>query len=183
MDEPVSVFANPAGGAKAAAGEYVRNILALLGDQDPFAVLAATPDAVATAVAGLDERRLQHPERPGKWSLAEVVHHLADSELVWGYRLRRVLADERPTIEGYDQDRWAERLRYAGAPLAPSLALFAALREGNLRLLRGAPAADLQRVGLHAERGEETVAHMVNLYAGHDLLHLRQLARIRAAVG
>jgi hypothetical protein len=183
MSEPVSVFSNRAGDAERGAGDYVRAVLALLGDQDPFAVLAATPGTIEQALAGLDEAGLQTPERPGKWSLAQVVHHLADSELVWGYRLRRVLADERPAIEGYDQDVWAERLRYAGAPLQPALDLFTTLREANLRLLRTAPAADLDRVGVHAERGEESVAHMVKLYAGHDLLHLRQLARIRAAVG
>jgi hypothetical protein len=93
-----------------------------------------------------------------------------------------VLAHDRPAITGYDQDLWAERLDYAGADVKESLAEFGALRKSNLRLVKRASPADLQRAGVHSERGEETVAHMMRMYAGHDLLHLRQIARIRAAL-
>ena len=102
---------------------------------------------------------------------------------MWGYRLRRVLAEERPQIIGYDQDLWANRLRYREAKLADSLATFAALRATNLRLVRATTAEDMQRVGVHTERGEESVAHMLKLYAAHDLVHLRQIERIKKAVG
>lgn len=114
--------------------------------------------------------------------MRHVLQHLADSELVWGYRLRMVLAHDRPQITGYDQDLWAARLEYDDADPDQALKDFAALREANLRLLARASADDLKRVGVHAERGEESVAHMIRLYAGHDLLHLAQLARIRHAV-
>ena len=178
-----SPFANPAGEARDAAQGYVRALLDLLGDREPLAVVAATPAALAGAVAGLDAERLHRPERPGKWSLAEVLAHLADSDLVWGYRLRRVLAEERPTLTGYDQDAWAARLHYRDARVADSLALFGALRAANLRLVRATTPADLQRVGVHSERGEESVTHLLALYAAHDLVHLRQIERIKAAVG
>ena len=101
---------------------------------------------------------------------------------LWGYRLRLVLAQDRPTLTGYDQDLWANRLHYDQAPIDEALDRFAVLRRSNLRLLADATPDDLQRVGVHAERGEERVDHMIRLYAGHDLLHLRQLARIRQAV-
>ncbi len=179
----MSTFANTAGAGAEATAAYVRALLELLGDRDPLVVAAEMVPALERAVAGLDEARLRRPERPGKWSISEVVAHLADSELVWGYRLRRVLAEERPTLSGYDQDRWAERLRYRDATLAESMALFAALRAANLRLLRAAGAADLQRVGLHDERGEESVARMLELYAAHDLVHRRQIERIKATLG
>ena len=91
-----------------------------------------------------------------------------------------VLSHDRPQIAGYDQDRWADRLRYGDADAVQALDDFTALRRANLRLLQRATADDLARVGVHAERGEESVAHMIKLYAGHDLLHLRQLARIKA---
>jgi hypothetical protein len=146
-------------------------------------VLAATPPAIAGILAGLDAARLRRPERPGKWSIGEVIAHLADSELVMGYRFRRILADERPQITGYDQDRWAERLRYRDAEIGDSLAQLGALRTANLRLVRAATAEELQRVGLHSERGEESAAHLLRLWAAHDLVHLRQLERIKAAVG
>jgi hypothetical protein len=114
--------------------------------------------------------------------MGQVVQHLADSDLVWGYRVRLVLAQDRPPLTGYDQDLWSERLHYDKLPIDEALDRFAVLRRSNLRLLANAKPDDLQRVGVHAERGEESVSLMVRLYAGHDLLHLRQLARIRKAV-
>lgn len=87
-----------------------------------------------------------------------------------------------PPITGYDQDRWAERLHYDEADAAQALELFRVLRGANLRLLERATPEDLQRVGVHAERGEESVGYLIRLYAGHDLLHLRQIERIKRAV-
>jgi uncharacterized damage-inducible protein DinB len=180
-----SPFANDFAEAQQPGGttSYVRALLDLLGDRDPLAVVAATPAALERAVDGIDDERLRRPEKTGKWSINEVVAHLADSDLVWGYRLRRVLAEERPQITGYDQDLWADRLRYREANLADSLALLAANRAANLRLIRAASPDDLQRAGVHTERGEESVAHMLKLYAAHDLVHLRQIERIKDAVG
>lgn len=180
-----SPFANNYAEAQQPGGttDYVRALLDLLGDRDPLAVVEATPAALQRATAGVDEAKLRQPEREGKWSVSEVVAHLADSELVWGYRLRRVLAEERPQIIGYDQDLWADRLRYRQARLADSLATFSALRATNLRLVRATTPEDMERVGVHTERGEESVAHMLKLYAAHDLVHLRQIERIKKAVG
>jgi len=122
------------------------------------------------------------PERPGKWSICQVLSHLSDSELVWGWRSRLILAQDRPPLTGYDQDLWAERLQYAEADPHESLSMFRTLRASNLRLIERATPSDLQRVGVHSERGEESLGHLLKLYAGHDLLHLNQIARIRAAV-
>jgi len=178
----VSVFTNPASGTPEEGRAYVAAVLGLLGDEDPLAVLRDGPEAVEQALAGLPVDQLGTPEAPGKWSMAAVVQHLADAELVWGWRLRLVLVQDRPAITGYDQDRWAERLRYDRADAKVALWDFASLRRSNLRLLKGASAADLDRVGVHEERGEESVGHTIRLYAGHDLMHRRQLARIRAAL-
>jgi hypothetical protein len=178
----MSVFTNPAGRSIEQAREYTAAVLGLLGPQDPLNVLRSTPDALRKAIVGLTERELSQSEAPGKWSIRHVVRHLADSDLVWGYRLRLVLAQDRPTLTGYDQDRWAERLNYDQAPVEMALEEFSVLRRSNLRLIAGASAGDLERVGVHAERGEESVAHMIRLYAGHDLLHVAQLARIRQAI-
>jgi hypothetical protein len=114
--------------------------------------------------------------------MRDVLAHLADSDLVWGWRLRLVLAQDRPTLTGYDQDRWAARLGYADSDPHDSVALFSTLRQSNLRLLGRASPDDLQRVGVHVERGEESLAHHMKLYAGHDILHLNQLERIRRSV-
>ena len=178
----MSVFTNRASRSADQARDYTAAILSLVGGREPLDVLRQTPDAVRSKVAGLSDSQLSAPEASGKWSMRQVVRHLADSDLVWGYRLRMVLAHDRPTITGYDQDLWADRLRYDRADLEQALQELAVLRRSNLSLLAGASAADRQRVGVHAERGEESVDHMIRMYAGHDLLHLQQLDRIRAAV-
>jgi uncharacterized damage-inducible protein DinB len=175
----MSVFTNPASGSKGHADAYVAAILDLLGTRDPRAVLGETVTALRAAVAGLDNAALAAPEAPGKWSIQQVLAHLADSDIVWAYRVRMILAHDRPTLTGYDQDLWADRLRYDRTPAASSLDTLAAVRAANLALLDRMPPDALNRVGLHAERGEESVAHLMRLYAGHDLLHLAQTARLR----
>ena len=178
----MSVFSNPAGRSIEHATAYTTAVLDLLGSADPMGVLRDTPSALTRGIDGLDGAQLSHPETADKWSIVQVLQHLADSELVWGYRLRMVLAHDRPAITGYDQDLWAARLHYEEADPHRALQEFDMLRGTNLRLLARASAGDLARVGVHAERGEESVAHMIRLYAGHDLLHLAQIARIRRAI-
>jgi hypothetical protein len=178
----MSVFTNPASSTPEETARYVRSLLALLGESDPVAVLRATPDALAQFVEMLPESLVAMPEAAGKWSIRDVVQHLADSELVGGFRLRLVLAQDRPPLTAYDQDLWAHRLRYSEVDVRVALEQFTVLRRANLRLWAQLGPADLSRAGIHAERGEETLEHLRKLYAAHDLLHLRQLERIRAAL-
>ena len=175
----MSIYSNPATGAAEDAERYVAAVIALLGDADPMTVLRSSVSWFTENTRGLSRSALSTPERPGKWSIAAVLQHVADSELVWGYRLRKVLSEDRPTLTGFDQDRWSDRLRYAEADRDHTLAVFDVLRAANLRLLDNASASDLSRFGVHAERGEESVSRMVRLYAGHDLVHRRQVERIR----
>jgi uncharacterized damage-inducible protein DinB len=132
------------------------------------------------ALQGLSAKQLKQREAEGKWSVTDVLQHLADSELVWGFRLRMTLAHERPPLMGYDQDLWASRLHYREADHQQALKQFMVLRESNLNLLDRASKDDLQRVAVHAERGEQTLEEMVRLCAGHDLVHINQVARIKA---
>ena len=178
----MSVFTNPATGAADHAAAYVRAILELLGDREPVAVLRDTLVMLPRAVEGVSHTALRKPEAPGKWSINQVLQHLADSEIVWAWRMRLILAQDRPQLTGYDQDLWADRLHYQDAEPSDALEMFDLLRRGNLRLLERASPADLKRVGVHVERGEESLEHLRRLYAGHDLLHLRQIERIRRAV-
>lgn len=178
----MSVFANPAHYAPEAAHAYVTALLDLLGDRDPLDTLARTPALLRDSTDGLDDALLTTPEAPDKWSVVEVVQHLADSELVYGYRMRLIVAAERPPIPGYDQDAWAVRLGYRERRLEDALADLEAMRTMNLRFLRARSDAELDRIGLHAERGEESVRHLTRLLAGHDLVHLRQIERIKKAV-
>jgi uncharacterized damage-inducible protein DinB len=178
----MSVFTNPATGAAEHATAYVRAVLQLLGDREPMDVLRDMPAALPRATEGLSPRQLRQPECPGKWSISQILQHLADSEVVWAWRLRLILAQDRPPLTGYDQDRWAERLHYDDADPSDAIELFTVLRRASLRLLKRASLADLNRVGVHVERGEESLAHLRQLYTGHDLLHLRQIERVRRAI-
>lgn len=178
----MSVFTNPATGAAMHAAAYVSAILELLGDREPTAVLREMPSALPRAIEGLSPQQLRQPERPGKWSIGQILQHLADSDVVWAWRMRLILAQDRPQLTGYDQDLWAERLHYDQANPTEVLELFVVLRRANLRVIERATPADLKRVGVHVERGEESVEHLRRLYAGHDLMHLRQIERVRRAV-
>jgi hypothetical protein len=178
----MSVFSNRSIDSPQERAKYSKAVLELVGGREPLAVLRETPAAAARAIEGLSAAQLRKPEAPGKWSIAQVLQHLADSDLVWGWRVRLILAQDRPTLTGYDQDLWAERLRYADADPQEALEQLQVLRRGNLGLIARATPDDLKRVGVHSERGEESVGYLCGLYAGHDLLHLRQLDRIRATV-
>jgi hypothetical protein len=169
--------------AVADAAAYTAAILAALGSRDAFEILRTTPAAVRQTVTGLPAAVLSTAEKPGKWSMLHVVQHLADAELVGAFRFRMILTQDRPALQGYDQDRWADALRYAESDLEGALEQFTTLRAANLRLLERASPTERRRVGVHAERGEESVEHLMRMHAGHDLVHLRQMARIARAVG
>jgi uncharacterized damage-inducible protein DinB len=178
----MSVFTNPATGAAEHAAAYVRAVLELLGDREPIAVLREMVFRLPQAIEGLSPEQLRQPEQAGKWSIGQVLQHLADSEVVWAWRMRLILAQDRPQLTGYDQDLWAERLHDDREDPSDALDLFTVLRRANLRLLQRASPADLKRTGVHVERGDESLEHLQRLYAGHDLLHLRQIERVRRAV-
>jgi uncharacterized damage-inducible protein DinB len=175
----MSVFSNTSKDAPELRSQYAAAVLGLIGDRNPVDVLRDTPGVAARAVATLTPEKLLRPEAPGKWSVAQVLRHLADTDVVWGWRMRLILAQDRPVITGFDQDLWADRLDYANADPNESLETFAVLRRDNLRLIERATPDDLERVGVHAERGEESAGYLVRLYAGHDLMHLAQIERVK----
>jgi hypothetical protein len=179
----MSVFSNPSGRSRELAAAYTSALLELVGDRDPLDILAELPAALPRLVDGLTDAELTRPEAPGKWSVLQVVDHLCDQETVNAFRFRVVAAEDEPPIQGYDQDRWAERLRYGAADPKTLIAELTALRGRNLRLLRALTPAELKRVGHHQERGPESVEYIMRLNAGHDMVHRRQIARIRGALG
>jgi uncharacterized damage-inducible protein DinB len=178
----MSVFTNPAGRSSEDARAYTTAVLDLLGARNGLEVLRQTATALRRSLDELTEQQVAEPEAAGKWAVRDVIQHLADSELVWGYRLRMVLAQDRPQLAGYDQDLWAQRLGYRESYPREALKEFSVIRNANLRVLERTSQKDRERVGVHADRGEESVEHMIRLYAGHDLLHLRQVDRIRGKV-
>jgi len=175
-------MANPTIQPDAAAKAYIAGLLQALGAQSPLEVLRTTPSRLREAIEGQSEDQLYRREAPDRWSVAHVLQHLADSELVGAYRFRMILAQDRPEIQAYDQDLWAERLHYDLADPAESLDDFTAIRAANVRLFERSTPSERERVGIHAERGEESLGFLQRIYAGHDLVHLRQLERIRQAI-
>ena len=175
----MSVFTNRATHSKEQGQAYTAAVVGLVGESAPLEILTKTEGRLRDAIGGLSRAQLATREAPDKWAINHVLRHLADSEIVWGWRMRMALAHDRPPITGYDQDAWADRLGYGEADAEESVNEFGVLRAGNLRLLSRATAEDMKRVGVHAERGEESVAHMMTLYAGHDLLHIAQIERIK----
>ena len=150
-----------------------------LGGLDPILVMATTPDRLRKALKGLSEKQLEKRPLPGKWSIKEIVAHLADGEVILGSRYRLVAAHDRPALVGYDQDSFVLMLGVDNTTTVDLLDDFSLARAVNLGLLQRLPTGSLERVGLHSERGEESILKMLAMYAGHDLHHLRQIETIR----
>ena len=136
-------------------------------------ILAATPGEIGQLMLAIGADRENIAPAPGKWSPAEIVAHLADCELVFGFRLRQTLAEDSPVIQPFDQDDWAKR--YAVYNMASALEMFRAARVWNVKLIGGASEADFAREMTHPERGTMTFQTVVETMAGHDLNHLGQL--------
>lgn len=147
-----------------------------LDDRPVEEIIAVTPGEVGKLIEAIGPARGLQPPTPGKWSAGEIVAHLADCELVFGFRLRQTLAEELPTIQPFDQERWAKT--YHGITPAEALHAFKAFREWNLILLEDLPPAARSRKLTHPERGTMTFQTIVETMAGHDLNHLGQLRRI-----
>lgn len=158
--------------------QYIARLLGYVGKQKPLNVLKSTPARVERLLRGASARKTGRRPAPGKWSIREIVFHLADSELVYGYRLRTILARNRARLIAFDQNDWAASGRYNRRDLRAALDMLRTLRKANLELLQVIPRQQWNYYGIHQERGKESVTHLTRLYAGHDLNHLNQIRRI-----
>ena len=160
---------------------YTARMLALAGDDEPLGVLAETPARIGRLIAGRSAADLQRSPEPGRWSIAEIVSHLADAEIVLGYRARMILASPGTPIQAFDQDAFVRSQHAESSNAFESLSLFAVARAATLRLFRGLSEEELDRFGIHSERGKESLRHLEKMYAGHDRNHLAQIERLVAA--
>jgi hypothetical protein len=135
---------------------------------------------VESALAGMSERELDIAEADGEWTPRLVIHHLADSEMWAAMRMRRLLAEDNPWIQGYDQVAYVETLLYWERPIQSSLQAFRYARETTAELLRRLPAEAFERGGEHEETGRITVGSMLAYYAEHAHDHAAQIRRARA---
>lgn len=160
--------------------KYVDRILSYTEGQKPLKVQAATAGALARLVKGVSPARLRKRPTPEQWAVVEILAHLADSELVCGWRLRAILGAPGTPIEAYDQNAWASAGHYTTRDPKQCIEQFRAMRKANLALLNSLTQEQWGHHGMHAERGKETVEQIVSLIAGHDLNHLQQIERLLA---
>jgi hypothetical protein len=139
------------------------------------------PELLAVVLTGVFGEEEDFVTAPGKWSIRQIVAHLADSELVFAHRFRQVLAEDNPTLIAFDQDAWAARLDYSHRKPKASLETFRRLRAENHELLKDQPETAFGRVGNHTERGDITLQRMVEGSAAHAESHARQMQTIREA--
>ena len=158
--------------------QYTQRMLGNIEGKEPLRVQRETPKKLAKLIRGLNKKQLTRRPAPDKWSIAEILAHLADAELVGSWRMRHVIGNNGATIQPFDQNVWASTFAYARRDPKQSLELFRILRENNLAMLKSLSNELWENYGMHQERGKESVAHIVNMYAGHDLNHLGQVERI-----
>src|ERR1700681_2312689 len=158
--------------------QYTERMLNHSQGKDPLRLQQAAPKKFAALTNALSKKRLAQRPGPGQWSIAEILAHLADAELVIGYRMRLILAANGTTIQAFDQDAWAATFNYGRRDPKISLETFRALRENNLLVLKTVSKNLMENYGIHSERGQETVTHFLRMVAGHDLNHLQQIEQI-----
>ena len=134
---------------------------------------------VMNALDGFPAESLTAHPIPGKWSAREIVHHLADSESASAIRLRRLLVEDKPLIQGYDQEQFASKLRYNERDMAPSLEAFRSARATTAQLLSLMSEEEWKREGVHSESGRYTVEDWLAIYAAHAHNHAAQIQRLR----
>jgi hypothetical protein len=160
------------------AAQYKRRILGYQKGKNPVSVLASTPRKISALLRGASTRKLRWKPEQDRWSASEILAHLADTELTFGFRMRLVLGSNGTRIQAFDQDVWATNFQYERQDPRASFDAYRAGREHNLRLLRLLPPGMWNYYGMHEERGKETISRMTEMMAGHDLNHLRQIAKL-----
>jgi len=162
------------------AQQYIQRILDHVDGQDEIKVQRSTAARLKKLTTGLTPKQLKWQPEPGKWSIAEIVAHLADVEIAASWRMRLIIGDSGTTTQPFDQDVWASVFQYNQRDVKRSLEVFRVLRENNLAMLDALPHESWEYYGMHLERGKETIAHLARMFAGHDTNHLRQIESIVA---
>lgn len=162
------------------AEQYISRILGHVDGQDAVKVQRSTAARLKKATSGLTPKQLQWKPEAGKWSIAEITAHLADAEIVGSWRMRQIIGASGTAVQPFDQDVWASIFQYAKRDTKQSIETFRVLRENNLAMLKTLPKEAWDSYGMHMERGKETLAHIVRMFAGHDVNHAVQIEGIVA---
>jgi hypothetical protein len=158
--------------------QYVARISGYVAGKNHLKVLGQTAGTIVRLISKATNRQLLSRPSSEKWSPAEILVHLAESEIVFGYRLRIVLGSNGATVQAFDQNAWQENTGYLKKSPREAFELFRVLRKNNIKLLKSLKKEHWDCYGVHQERGRESISRMVELYAGHDVNHLRQMAAL-----
>jgi hypothetical protein len=158
--------------------DYQAKLHAYTTGRDPLAMQAETPKLIAALVQGVPEEKLSQRPLPDKWSVGEIIAHLAEDELVTSWRYRQMIENSGCPLASFDQDQWARLGDYRSWNPADALEMFRLLRDANLRMLRNLSSEEWGRFGVHAERGRISVRDLALHMAGHDMNHVDQIRTI-----
>lgn len=158
--------------------QYIQRINGYAEGKQPLAVQGATAKKLERLIKGVPTSKLRKRPAPGKWSVREILAHLAEAEIVAAFRMRLILGAPGIPIAAFDQDAWVVSGHYDKRDPRKSLEQFRVVREANLALLKLLTPEQWKRYGMHSERGQETIEHIVKMFAGHDINHLRQIEQI-----
>jgi len=158
--------------------QYMARITGYVAGKDHMTVLQSTANTLAGLVKNAQADKLIQRPVPDKWSIAEILAHLAESEIVLAYRLRLVLSASGTVIQAFDQNVWHDNANYLNNDTAGALKLFEVLRSSNVTLLKSLSKDQWNKYGMHQERGKETVTRIVEMFAGHDVNHMMQIEGI-----
>lgn len=163
------------------AQQYIHRITGHVEGKQPLAVQATTAKKLERLIKGVSTGKLRKRPAANKWCVSEIVAHLGDAEIVIGFRMRLILGKPGIPIAAYDQDSWVTSGHYEKRDPHKSVEQFRVVREANLALLKSLTPEQWQHYGMHSERGQETIEHIVRMTAGHDMNHLQQIERILPA--
>lgn len=163
------------------AEQYASRLAGYVEGRDPIAMQREAVGTIADLVRGVPSALLRERPAAGKWSVTEIIMHLADDELTSSWRYRQMLEYDNPTLAGFDQELWARVGDYGSWEAEDALALFRLLREANLKMFARLTAEQWERGGVHSERGAMTVRGLCRHMAAHDVNHIEQIRRILQA--
>ena len=155
--------------------QYTQRILSYSEGGDPLELLESAPQKLAALLVGRGQQHLARRSAPDKWSAGEIAAHLSDTEIAVAWRIRQILGTNAIHVQAFDQNAWASTFDYAHRDVSASIELFRVLRAANVALLKSVPRKLWDHYGVHQERGNESIAHVMRMMAGHDLNHLRQI--------
>lgn len=138
-------------------------------------------ELLAMSMTGAAGAEVDFKPAPERWSVRQIVCHLADSETVGAMRFRQVIAEDNPVIQWYDEKAWAEKLDYARRKPSHAIETFRRVRAENYELLKELPEAAFSRTGVHSKTGPLTLLDLLHTYADHVESHVMQLRAVRAA--